>query len=565
MNVRQTCAFSCLIVVLSGCGGGGGGSNNGNAGQNPPPVVNPPPPQVSQAELTAAADLLGKATFGPTFAEIENAAQQDLEVWLTAQFEQPASLHMPVVARYAAEYGSDINGMPPPGLYRRFAFWERALRAPDQLRQLTAYALTQIFVISDNVDTLGIDPRALASYYDMLLNNAFGNFRDLLRDVTLHPAMGFYLSHVNNGRSDPIANTFPDENYAREIMQLFTIGLFELNPDGTPRLDNQGNQIPTYSNADIREFAKIFTGLSYGPETTGGNAFFGNPAPVLYVPMQMFDTFHEPGEKRLLNDTVVAAGGTGLADIEAALDNLFLHPNTAPFFSRLLIQRLVTSNPSPAYVGRVAQAFAGGDGVPRGDMKSVIRAVLTDPEADRGLRLREPFRRYVALNRSLGAWGEDNTAPGLGLVGQFLTQQYVLSAPSVFNFYLPDFRPNGELSEAGLVAPEFQITNASTLIGVTNLMAYALYSGQSIDTPEGFTTITTDLSPFTEVAGDPDELLARINLVFFAGAMDESTQQIIHDALLEYAGAGIDNQGLAQVALYLALISPGYAVAGEVQ
>jgi uncharacterized protein (DUF1800 family) len=565
VTVSRICACVCLILALSGCGGGGGGSGNGNTGQNPPPTADPPPPQVSDAQLMAAADLLGRATFGPTFAEIETAAQQDLEMWLTAQFDQPPSLHMPVVERYAAEYGSDINAMPPPGLYRRFAFWERALRAPDQLRQLTAYALTQIFVISDNVDTLVIDPRALASYYDMLLVNAFGNFRDLLRDVTLHPAMGFYLSHVNNGRADPVANTFPDENYAREIMQLFTIGLFELNPDGTPRLDSQGNEIPTYSNADIREFAKIFTGLSYGPQNPGGSAFFGNPAPVLYVPMQMFDEFHEPGEKRLLNNTVVAAGGTGLTDIEAALDNLFMHPNMAPFFSRLLIQRLVTSNPSPAYVARVAQAFAGGDGIQRGDMKNVIRAVLTDVEVDQGLRLREPFRRYVALNRSLGAWGEDNTAPGLGLVGQFLTQQYVLSAPSVFNFYLPGFLPKGELGEAGLVAPEFQITNASTLIGVTNLMAYALYSEQSIDTPEGFTTIKPDLSPFTEVASDPDELLARINLVFFAGTMSEQTEQIINAALLEYAGAGVDEQGLAQVGLYLALISPDYAIAGEVQ
>ncbi|XOV82007.1 MAG: DUF1800 family protein [bacterium] len=564
MTVYRTACWAIACLLLVGCGGGGGGSNGGSA-QAPPPVNNPPPQVVTDAQRSAAAGFLSRATFGPTFAEIEAAAEQGLDVWLDAQFELPASLHMPIVERYAAEYGSDINADPPPGLYRRFAFWERALRAPDQLRQLTAYALTQIFVISDNVDTLVIEPRALASYYDMLLHNAFGNFRDLLRDVTLHPAMGFYLSHVNNGKSDPIANTFPDENYAREIMQLFTIGLFELNADGSRRLDANGDPIPTYSNEDIREFAKVFTGLSYGPRSPGAATFFGNPAPVLDVPMQMFDEFHEPGEKRLLNGAVIAAGGTGMSDLEAALDNLFMHPNTGPFISRLLIQRLVTSNPPPEYVARVAQAFAGGDGIARGDMKHIIRAVLTDPAAEQGLRLREPFRRYVALNRSLGAWGDDNTAPGLGLVGQFLTQQFVLSAPSVFNFYLPDFLPSGELGDGGFVAPEFQITNASTIIGMTNLVAYALYSEQSIDTPAGFATIRPDLAEFTSVADDPAALLNRINLVFMAGTMGTETQQIIREALGDYADAGLTPEGLAQVALYLTLISPDYAIAGGVQ
>ena len=564
MNMSTAGCWIVSFLLLAGCGGGGGSSNN-TGGQAPPPANNPPPPELSAAQLSAAADFLSRATFGPTFAEIEATAEQGVDVWLEAQFELPASLHLPIVMRYAAEYGNDINATPAPGLYRRFAFWERALRAPDQLRQLTAYVLTQIFVISDNVDTLVIDPRALASYYDMLLNNAFGNFRDLLRDVTLHPAMGVYLSHVNNGKSDPIANTFPDENYAREIMQLFTIGLFELNPDGTRRLDANGDVIPTYSNADIREFAKVFTGLSYGVRNPGDPSYFGNPLPILEVPMQMFDDFHESGEKNLLNGVLIAAGGSGLSDLDAALDNLFMHPNTAPFISRLLIQRLVTSNPSPEYVARVAQAFAGGNGVPRGDMKHIIRTILTDSEAGSGLRLREPFRRYIALNRSLGAWGDDNTAPGLGLVGQFLTQQNVLSAPSVFNFYLPDYQPNGELGEAGLVAPEFQITNASTIVGITNLMAYALYSEQSIDTPEGFTTIKPDLTEFVAVAADINSLLDRINFVFLAGAMQEETRQIINDAFLEYAGAGLAPEALTQVALYLTLISPDYAIAGAGQ
>ncbi len=557
MNPWLTLLFAVSTLIVTGCGGGGGGSGGGNT--TPPPPVSTEP---TQAELEEAAKTLSLATFGPTYDDIDAAARQGMDAWLEAQFNTPISRHMPVVLGYADEYGSDINSTPAPGLYRRFAFWERALRAPDQLRQLTAYALTQIFVVSDNVDMLFIDPRALASYYDMLLEQSFGNFRDLLEAVTLHPAMGFYLSHVNNAKSDPTANTFPDENYAREVMQLFTIGLFELNLDGTRKLDAQGNPLPTYNNADIREFAKIFTGLSYGPEIPGSATYFGNPSPVFYAPMEMFDAYHEPGAKRLLNGFVVPAGQPGLQDIGDALDNLFNHPNTAPFISKHLIQRLVTSNPSPAYVARVANTFAGDQGAPRGDMKRVLMAILTDPEVDQSLRLKEPFRRYVALNRSLSAWGQDNTAPGLGLVSQYLTQQNVLSAPSVFNFYLPDYIPSGEIGAAGLVAPEFQITNDSTIIGMTNLIAYALYSEQSIDTPAGFTTIKPDLSDFLAVADNPAALLNRIDLVFFAGEMDVATRNIIGDALAAYQTADLEPTAITQVALYLALTSPSYAIAG---
>jgi uncharacterized protein (DUF1800 family) len=465
------------------------------------------------------------------------------------------------VRRYLQEYGFDIGAELPPGTYRRFAFWEQALTAPDQLRQLVAYALTQIFVVSDNVDDIFINPLGLSSYYDTLLTHAFGNYRDLLRAVTLHPVMGIYLSHVNNARSNPAANTFPDENYAREVMQLFSIGLFELNADGTQRLDGSGAPIPTYDNADIRAFAAVFTGLSYGAEQPGGASFFGNPVPVLHVPMEMFDGFHEPGEKALLNGVVVPAGQTGSEDIEDAIDNLFNHPNVGPFIGRQLIQRLVTSNPSPAYVARVTAAFDGDGSTPRGDMVAVLRAILLDPEAETGIKLREPFLRYVALNRGLDVRSGDGTFPGLGYVGQFLTQQNVLSAPSVFNFYLPVFSPAGELSDAGLVAPEFQITNASTIVGVTNLLAYALFGEVSVETPEGFTDITLDLSDYEALADDPDALLDRIDLVFFAGGMDDATREAIRDAI---APVGADPGIRTRLALYLALASPAYAVQGGI-
>jgi uncharacterized protein (DUF1800 family) len=546
-----------LTLGLNACGGGGGGG--GTAPSTPPPTATTPPAEPTALQLQAAAKLLDMGTFGPTFIDIDAAARQTPESWLSDQFGLPVRQHMPVVQRYIAEHGFDLGADVPPGLYRRFAFWESALTAPDQLRQLTAYALTQIMVVSDNVGVLFNDPRALSSYYDVLLAHAFGNYRDLLRAVTLHPAMGVYLSHVNNGRSDPVANTFPDENYAREVMQLFSIGLFELNPDGSQQLDINGQSIPTYDNADIREFSKIFTGLSYGPEQAGGASFFGNQQPVLHVPMVMFEDFHEPGEKRLLNGVVVPDGQTGVEDLDAAIDNLFNHPNVGPFIGKQLIQRLVTSNPSPAYIGRVTEAFNGDGSNSRGDMQRVLRAILLDPEAAEGIRLREPFRRYVALNRSLRATSSDGTFPVLGYVSQFFVQQNVLSAPSVFNFYLPSFSPSGEIGDAALVAPEFQITNASTIVGMSNLVAYALYTPESLDTPDGFADINLDLSEYTNLADDSAALLDRIDLVFFAGTMPTNTRSTIA-GIVDTLGA--DALTRTQVALYLALTSADYAVAG---
>jgi len=547
MRLRDLVIASCLITVAS-CGGGSGGG-----GSAPPPPSGP-----TGAQLQAAARLLDTTTFGADYATIDAVARDGNAAWLDRQFALPPSTHLPIVVRYLNQYGFDINANPPPGTFRRFAWWEQTLTAPDQLRQRVAYALTQIFVVSDNVDAIFIDPTALSSYYDMLLANAFGNFRDLLRAVTLHPVMGVYLSHVNNAKANPALNTFPDENYAREVMQLFTIGLFELNSDGTQKKDGSGNPIPTYDNADIQEFAKIFTGLSYGPGQSGV-AFFGNTNPVMYVPMQMFDAFHDPGPKHLLNGVDVPAGQTGMQDIDAAVDDLFNHPNTGPFIGRLLIQRLVTSNPSPAYIARVAAAFAGGNGRPRGDMPAVLRAVLLDPEAATAIHLREPFLRYVALNRILHATSDDGTYPGLGYIAQFLLQQHVLSAPSVFNFYSPNFSPPGELGAGGKVSPEMQITTDSTIVGLSDLVAFTLYGTQSIDTPSGFTTIRLDLSDLEALADDADALIDRIDLEFTSGRMDAATKSAIRGAIAPITN---DAAGRTKLALYLALISPAYAVDG---
>lgn len=557
MSTTAKALAAVLCVTLAACGGGGGADGGQPPGPPPPP---PPPPAPTAAQLESAANLLARATFGADYALIDAVAREGEAAWLTRQLALPASDHLPIVARYGDQYGYDINANPFPGTYRRFAWWERTMTAPDQLRQRIAYSLTQIFVVSDNVDALFINPAALSSYYDTLLAHAFGNFRGLLRAVTLHPAMGLYLSHVNNAKSNPAANTFPDENYAREAMQLFTIGLFELNADGSQKLDGAGRPIPTYDNDDIQEFAKVFTGLSWGPAQPGGPSFFGKQAPVLHVPMVMFDAFHEAGEKRLLNGFVVPAGQSGMDDIDDAVDNLFNHPNVGPFIGRQLIQRLVTSNPSPAYVARVAAAFAGNASTPRGDMTAVIRAILLDPEAANGVRLREPFLRYVALNRILHAASSDGTYPAYGFIAQYLLQQHVLSAPSVFNFYSPFFSPPGELGAAGLVAPEFQITTDSTVVGFSNLMAYALYSPQSIDTPQVWNNpITLDLSQLESLAANPAALVDRIDLLFAAGRMSDATKATIRDAI---ASISNDDIGRTRLALYLASISPDAVIEG---
>ena len=555
--IRRICAASASSLLLAACGGGGGGT--------PPPPEPPPspPPPPTQAELESASRLAAKATFGLDYDGVVALAELGANAWLERQFELPVTHHSPLVfelvqRRENGEFDAFEEDIEYLIISRRLAWWHHTVTAPDELRQRVAFALSEIFVVSDNVDTLLVYPAALSTYYDMLLDNAFGNFRDLLRDVTLSPAMGFYLSHLNNGKSDPANNTFPDENYAREVMQLFSIGLFELNDDGSLRLDN-GNPIPTYDNGDIREFAKIFTGLSYG----GPGAFFGNQDPAFTVPMRMFDAAHEPGEKRLLNGAVVPAGQTGIQDVDAAIDNLFNHPNVGPFIGRQLIQRLVTSNPSPAYVERVASAFNDdGRGV-RGDMQAVIRAVLLDPEATAAPnpgttfgKLREPAVRYAAMLRQLGATSDDGYIFNTGYLLQELGKQHPLSAPSVFNFYLPAHSPAGEIANTDLVAPEFQILTSNSVVGMTNLIDFAVTAEFVTDSPPPFAPVSLSYDDYTPLADDVPALLDRLDLVMTAGTLDAATRSAIEPIV-----DSIDDPGArVRVAVYLVLVSADAAV-----
>jgi len=552
----RVAATLLMALLLSSCGSGSGAST-----PPPPPSAAAPP---TTAELVAASRFAANATFGLAFGDIEVLAAEGRDAWLDRQFSLPVGSHTPIVAdlvqrRDAGEFAQFEQDIEYLILFRRLAWWHQTVTAPDALRQRVAFALSEIFVVSDNVDSLIINPFALSGYYDMLLKNAFGNFRNLLRDVTLHPAMGIYLSHVNNRKSDPANNIFPDENYAREVMQLFSIGLFELNLDGSQKLDSDGRPIATYTNTEIREFAKIFTGLSFG----GPNAAFGNPLPDFLSPMQMFEAQHEAGQKRLLNGTVVPAGQSGVADIESALDNLFHHPNVGPFIGKQLIQRLVTSNPSPAYIERVARAFNGDITGVRGDMRAVIRAILTDPEAialpsaaSNFGKLREPVVRYASLLRQFGASSDDGFIANTGYFVQELGKQHPLSAPSVFNFFLPAHSPAGEIAAAGLVAPEFQIATSNSIVGFTNLVDFVVLADFVTDSPPPFAPVSLVYDEYVSIADDVDALLDRLDIVLTAGTLDVATRQAIKATVSDIADLNLR----ARIAAYMFLISSDYAV-----
>ena len=560
---RRLVAITATSLLVAACGGGGGGGTTPMPPTSPPP---PPPPPTStpptSAELEDASRLAAQATFGLDYDAIYALASAGKEAWLNGQFNAPVTRHTPLVMelvarREAGEFEAFEEDIEYLILSRRIAWWHHTVTADDVLRQRVAFALSEILVVSDNVDQLLIYPNALSTYYDLLLDNAFGNYRDILRGVSLHPAMGFYLSHLNNGKSDPANNIFPDENYAREIMQLFSIGLFELNNDGSLKLED-GQPVPTYSNVEIREFAKIFTGLSWG----GPGAFFGKRDPNFAVPMRMFDAAHEPGPKTLLNGTVVPAGQTGIEDIDAAIDNLFNHPNVGPFIGKQLIQRLVTSNPSPAYVERVANAFNDNGGGVRGDMRAVLRAVLLDPEATAPVnpassfgKLREPVVRYAALLRQLGATSDDGYIFNTGYFIQELGKQHPLSSPSVFNFFLPAHSPAGEIADAGLVAPEFQIVTSNSVVGMTNLIDFAVSADYVTDAPEPFAEVSLTYDDYMPLADDVPLLVDRLNLVMTARSLAPESV-----AAIESAAADVDDLNFrVRVAVYMVLISADYA------
>jgi uncharacterized protein (DUF1800 family) len=472
-----------------------------------------------------------QASFGPTVEEIARVQQIGYDAWIDDQLTKPAQRHLPVLLAQP----SDKNGRYFPH-HRKWVWWQQSVTAADQLRQRVANAWSQIFVVSDkSTDAFTDATDALCDYYDTLLVNGLGNYRDLLKSVTYHACMGIYLDYLGNEKSESnlmvgAGARRPDENYAREVMQLFTIGLHQLNPDGTPQLKD-GQLIPTYDNDDVREMARVFTGMNYAGHET--NWRWG-PVQML-KPLEVYSKYHDPFGKVLLGGRkTLPAYQYGAKDIDDSLDCLFEHPNTPPFVCRFLIQRLTTSNPSRAYLGRVAQVFVdNGKGV-RGDLSAVIRAILLDPEVrqtndnfDTG-KEREPYLRLVALVRAFD--GKANNKDGIFEVAYLddLIGQEPGSAPSVFNFYLPDYAPPGPIANAHMVAPEFQITDAVTCVSVANFLRDCIYHGSIGRWGDN---ILLNFSHETQIAANPDLLMVRLSLLLTGDRMSTSTRAIIRGAV----------------------------------
>jgi uncharacterized protein (DUF1800 family) len=524
-------------------------------------VAGPPRTMAAPSSPAEASRFLAQATFGPTEAEIAALAASDYETWLETQFALPRQSHLAYVFELQAQ-GEDIDNFT--NVYAIESFWHQAVTGQDQLRQRMTWALSQIFVVGE------LDNVRNASYYDTLAQHAFGNYRDLLEAVTLHPAMGHWLSHIANRKEDLATGRLPDENYAREVMQLFSIGLWELNPDGTRRLDAQGQPIPTYGQDEIRGMAKVLTGWSYvgcDPVLEEWYCFDGvrqgwyrNYTEVT-SPMVAYADYHSTSPKVLVGGVVLAGGGSAQQDLDAALDVLFHHPNTGPFISRQLIQRFVRSNPSPAYVARVAAVFAdNGQGV-RGDLRAVLAAILLDSEArdpaqaadPNAGKLREPVIRFTHYLRAFTQPPANGRYDYNPWWMQEVFAQRPLSSPSVFNFYRPDYVPSGPAAQAGLAAPEFQILHEATLASGQNFLDYWIYVN-----PGEPNLHRHDYGPLLALAGDPAALVDRLDLILTAGSLSPASRAAIVQAVSE-VGAG-DPEYRVVVALALFHFSPDFLI-----
>lgn len=525
---------------------------------------------------TDASRFLARATFGGSKTDIAALTGQDAADWMTSEFAKPATLTLPAILSHPGPANASNGGQIIDGFY-----WNQILTANDQLRQRMAFALSQIVVYSDEPND---NQRVRAYYQDILIRNAFGNYRDILQEITYSPAMAEYLTYLNNRAGDPVSGQMPDENYAREILQLFSIGVVELNLDGTPRLDAQGQQIETYTNDDIVGLAKVFTGMRYGPNGDGSRV-----ADSDYTPLSIFEPWHSPLEKTFLG-TTIPAGTQGDESITRAIDAIFAHPNVAPFISRQLIQRFTHSSPPPEYVERVAMAFESGrftaiggqqfGGGQRGDLQATLAAVLLEP----GLfseptgtdtiaygKVREPILRFTQFVRAFNLSGVDalnehdlgdtrSTNNSLG--------QQAFRSPSVFNFYRPGYIAPGTTSGAqSITVPEFQVVNESSAVGLLNFMTeFAFDLSRPVD--PNVATFTPDYSQELTMVTDPQALVDHLDDLLTGGRISDTEKTEIVNIVgnLEYRPGGTPQQlaedeiRIVQTAVMLVLNSPSYAV-----
>ncbi|MFG6463976.1 DUF1800 family protein [Roseateles sp. DXS20W] len=534
--------------LLSACGGGGGGtapSSGGAPGAGA--TAAPPPPPPNDAE---AARFLAQAGFAATSADIATVKANGYAAWLDAQFAMPVSAgHFDWMVEKG--YAVEANRNSFAGLDN--TLWRKLMSAPDTLRQRVVLALSEIFVVSMN--GLPVQWRGLmgAAYLDLLEQHAFGNYRALLEAVTLSPAMGVYLNLRGNQKEDPKTGRVPDENYAREVMQLFSIGLVQLSADGTPKAGGDGKPLETYSQAQITELARVFTGWDYDGASATDPAYVRKP--LINVPAR-FAT----GAKKVLGVDIPSTAD-GPTAMKTALDTLANHANVGPFIGRQLIQRLVASHPSPAYVGRVAAVWANNGAGVRGDLKAVVRAILLDTEArsvptgNAGGKLREPVLRLLHWGRSFGAtsptgvWNIGDTTNPATRLGQS-----PLRSGSVFNFFRPGYVPPGStLGINGVPAPEFQLCNESTAAGYLNFLQTAIASGVG----EVKASYTAEVA----LAADAPALVASLALRLGGGGISAATESAVATAIATIAAttdAGKLNRVYAAILMLMAC--PEYLV-----
>ncbi|MEM1262849.1 MAG: DUF1800 domain-containing protein [Pseudomonadota bacterium] len=617
-HLSVTIIFCFAVAIVSGCGGGGDGA----AALEPPPSASPPPaptpptpappadppppapppaPLPPSTESTFATEsttarFLTQATFGPTPADVSRLTGTSAAAWVRAEIAKPASLLMPPLRQYRATLPDNDR----PFLLAEtttFNFWKNAIAGDDQLRQRMAFALSQILVVSNAGGEVLTDiPDGVAYFEDVLITHAFGNYRELLEAVTYAPAMGYYLTYLGNQRADPVTGRMPDENYAREILQLFTIGLVELNPDGTERLDSNGRPVETYSNRDVTGLAKVFTGLDIQYEGPGG--FEDSVQASWSRPMEIDESIHSADSKAFLGTTIPPATPAA-ASIDLALDAIFAHPNVAPFVGRQLIQRFTTSNPSPAYVQRVAAVFEAGvitlpDGSQlgtgrRGDLGATLAAILFDAEArdpqaltsDRFGKVREPVIRFTNWARAfnVGTITPELTPRLWSTEDPGSLAQHPYRSPSVFNFFRPGYvAPGSESAAAGLVAPELQLVNASSTAGYANFISdFALGERTAADvaglreifTDEGalldpngaLTSFLPDYTAELAVADNATQLIDLLDRKLTYSSMSTATKAALVQTVSSLpAGDAAARQDRVALAISLAMMTPDYLV-----
>lgn len=549
---RLALAVSCvLMTALSAC-------------YEPQAPTDVPTPET-------ASRFLHQATFGASQQDIDHFMSLGYEAWMTEQFnEVPADTYWNYVDRGGPPACTFCDALGLEGVQQ--AFWYQVIEDRAPLRQRVAFALSQLFVVSGTSNsTLREQELSIAAFQTMLHESAFANFRETLEKVALHPTMGVFLSHHSNDKEDPETGRLPDENFARELMQLFTIGKWQLHQNGTRVKDAEGKDIPTYTQADIMGMARVFTGWGWGGADTGeprwqGFGLDGENPQVWNIPMQPYYNHHSKLEKAILNGVVIPANTSPEESVRIALDTLFNHPNLPPFIATHMIKQMVTSNPSPDYVNRVANVFMQDNNGVRGNMRAVVRAVLFDPEA-RDLtmkdqphwgKLREPVIRVANFFRAFNV----RSARHAYSVGALDATPYDLAqtpwmAPTVFNFFSPDHQPVGVMSNQGLTGPEFQIFDEATAPGYVNFMQRGLEYMFGVPSNPITPNFTTEVG----LAGDPNALINRIALLLNGGHVSPESRALIDEAIRSIDGNTADGKlRRVRTAILLFMASPDYLI-----